>query len=450
MRRRNTLSLAVVLILLGAYVYFFELEKRGKEKFNKLLDFKEEEAEEISLSYPHQEIRFKKESSGTWKLTQPVQAPADESTIGSILSSLSTSDIKRTLEEKPNAEDLKGFGLDKPHVKVSITLRKGKALPPIIVGGKTPMGNSAYVQRGSEPRVLLTSTSLLSSLQKRLNDFRDKKIIDLKENDVRQFALNGTSGETVLTKRGGEWFIDKPRPYRADQAEVKGMLSTIRNTLAQDFLEASPSELKKYGLDKPRLQVTISSGEKEGRQEIYFGNKREGKNEVYLVLDSKQTVYTVYESVLKQLNKEVNALRDKEVFAFSRDNVFKLGIQTPKDSLILAKGEKEEWQMEAPKKTMIKPAIADDYLAVLTKIRAKGFVEDEPRDIKKYGLDSPSLKISLADREGKNLGTLLVGHRGGDGYYARREGNPSVFLLNESSYQQLNKQLSDFLQEEKT
>ncbi|MGH7771024.1 MAG: DUF4340 domain-containing protein, partial [Candidatus Binatia bacterium] len=258
-----------------------------------------------------------------------------------------------------------------------------------------------------------------------------------------------TKGEFALIKKEGDWFIDKPKPCRADQNEIKGILSTIRNLSARDFLEDSPSDLKKYGLDKPRLRVTAFMGEKEGQREILFGNKRDGKDEVYLVLDSKGTVYSVQENVLKGLDKDLIALRDKEILSFPSDKIAKVQIQTPKELLILTKGEKEEWKLEAPKTGKAKQGAVADYLTGLRSLRAKGFAEDEPKDIKRYGLDSPPLKISLEAKDGKNLGTLLLGNKTGEDYYLKREGSPTIFTIEEFSYNRMSKQLTDFFEEEK-
>ncbi len=449
MRLRNTLLLAIVLIILGAYVYFFEFQKGSKEKTQRLLNFKEEEAESIILNYPQQEIRLQKEPLRRWKITHPLEMAADESTIRGILAALSTNEVKRTVEEKPSAADLKNYGLDNPEVKVTLSLRNGIALPPIFVGGRTPLGNSVYVRRGAEAGVLLTDASLRSNLERKLNDFRSKKILELRDEAVKQLALKGSQGDFALSKKGDVWFIDQPKYYRADQAEVQGILSIIRSISAQDFIEESPSELKKYGLDKPRLRVTVFMGEQEGAREIRFGNKREGKEEVYLVADSKGTVYAVHESVLKQLEKDLTALRDKEILSFRQDQVAKAQIFTPKESVALVKGEKEKWRVEGPKKGKAKQGAVPDYLTFLNHLKAKGFADDEAKDLKKYGLDSPSLKISIVDKNGKNLGTLLLGSKIGTEYYAGREGSMTVYTVDEFSYNQLNKRLTDFLEEEK-
>ena len=449
MRLRNTLFLVCAFILLAAYVYFFELQKEAKEKTEKLLNFKAEEVEGLILNYPQLEIRLQREPPGRWKIAHPLEVAADESTVSSILSALNTSEVKRTLEGKPSEADLKNYGLDMPEVKVLVSLRNGVALPPIFVGGKTPVGNSAYVRRGTEAGVFLIDASLRSNLEKKLNDLRDKRIIDFREEAVKQLVLKGAKSEFTLNKKGEIWFIDGPNSYRADQTEIKGMLSAIRNMSAQDFVEESPPELKKYGLDKPRLKVAVFMGEQEGHREILFGNKREEKDEVYLVSDPKGTVYTVHESVLKQLEKDLTALREKEILSVRLDQAARLQITSPKETLALAKGEKGEWRVEAPKKGKAKQGVVADYLTLLSHLRAKGFADDEAKDLKKYGLDSPSLKISVAEKDGKNLGTLLLGSKAEIEYYAAREASPTVYTVDESTYNQLNKQLTDFLEEEK-
>jgi hypothetical protein len=311
-RRLKTLILAVLLIALGGYVYFFELSKGDKGKSEKLLDFKQDEAAAIDLTYPNRAIQIQKDPSGKWKLTQPARADADDSSVGSLLAALAASDVKRTLEKKPGAADLKSFGLEPPAVKVSITLKNGLTLPTLAVGAKTPLGDSAYARRGSDPGVYLTDGSILLTLE-----------------------------------------------------------------------------------------------------------------------------------------KEPNQLRDRTFFVFPRDQVTKIAITTPKQALTLAKGEKEEWTLEAPVKKTAKTEAANEYLSALARLRAKTFADDQPADLKQYGLDRAPLKISLDGKDGKNLAALQVGGKSADGYYVKAEGSPAVYTIDEISYSTLGKQPADFAAEEK-
>jgi len=446
---RHTLLAGAIFVLLGAYIYFFELSKGDQDKSQRLLSFNQDDVESIALAYPEQEIQLKRNDSGRWRMTHPLQVPADESTISNVLSALSTSEVQRTVEEKAGPEELKNFGLDKPQVKVAIGLKRGGSLPPLLLGAKTPVGNSTYVKRETEPRVLLTSGLLSSSFEKKLYDFRDKKIAELKESEVKQLTLKGTQGTFVLTKKDQAWFIDQPKSYRADQGEIQGMLAGLSGMFARDFLDGPRLDLKKYGLDHPRLQITLDMGQKEGRREILFGGKAEGKEEVYVALNSEATVYTVLDSVFKVLDKGLTALRDKQILPVAQEKVAKLRIyHDPNDSIVLLKGPKEEWMEEAPKTGKIQQRGVADYLTALGALRAREFAADEPKEIKKYGLDPPSLRVSLEGKDGKSLETLLVG-RSREGYYAKREGSPTVFAIDESSYQRINKHRNDFLAEEK-
>jgi len=442
---RNTLLLAIVFILLGIYVYLFEL-KKSEDKGERLLDFKADEVEGLTLTYPTEEIRLKKMPAGKWQITHPLSAPADESTIGNLLSLLNTSEVKRTIEERPTPEDLKNFGLDQPQVKVAVTLRKGKALPPILVGGKSALGYSVYVRRGSESGVLLTSASVLSNLEKKPADLRDRTILDFRGDAVKRLSLEGAKGSFALTQKGAEWFLERPRPWRADQAEVKGMLSTLRRMSAQDFLEGSLANLKKYGLDRPRLRVTVFEEEKDARHEILFGHRRQEKNQVYVALNPEGRVYTVPESVFKELDKDLLALRDKEVFPFARDQVVKLSIHRPGETLILVPGERGEWRVEAPKKAKASKEGVAAYLAALSDLRANGFASDDLKDTKRYGLQPPSLRITLAGKDGKNLAGLFLGGKIQGRYYAQREGRPTIYAIEESAFHLLDKRLTDFLE----
>lgn len=441
---RNTLLVAAIFLLLGAYIYFYELPKGDKEKSQPLLSFKQEEVEGVTLTYPEQEIQLKKEASGRWKMTHPLQVPADESTISGILSALSTTEVKRTIEENAGPEALRNFGLDKPQVKISIGLKGGGSLPPVLIGAKTPVGDSTYAKKDTEPRVLLTSGLLSASFEKKLYDFRDKKILDVTEKDVRQLTLKSGQGTIVLVRKNDGWFIDKPQPYRADKAEVQGILANLSGMFARDFLESSRLDLKRYGLDRPSLQIGLEMAEK-GRREILFGDKRQGKDEIYVTVEPGRTVYTVLESTLKIFAKDLAALRDRQVLAFAQNEVAKLQIDRPREeSVVLVKGPEGEWTETTPKTEKLQQQAVTAYLASLGALRAKGFAQEEPKEIKKYGLEPPAVKISLADKDGKNLETLVAGQSQG-GYFAKRASGPTVYAIDESSYNQMNKGRENFL-----
>jgi hypothetical protein len=89
-----------------------------------------------------------------------------------------------------------------------------------------------------------------------------------------------------------------------------------------------------------------------------------------------------------------------------------------------------------------------DYLTILSRLKAKGFASDEAKTAQQYGLDRPSLKITLGGDDGKQLGALLLRDGANAEYYAKREDNPTVYVIEEFFYRQLDKRAGDFLGEE--
>lgn len=186
MRPRNTAALAALVAILGAYIYFFERQREAPGKSEKLLVFKAEEAQAIVLNYPELEIRLQRDPQGQWRIVRPLEAAADDAAVGAVLSALRASEIKRAVHEAPSPADLRKYGLDRPEVKILITLRDGAALPPVALGARAPVGDSLYLRRGADPAVLLADASPLASLkEKDLYSRLSKQLADFLEEEKK-------------------------------------------------------------------------------------------------------------------------------------------------------------------------------------------------------------------------------------------------------------------------
>ena len=302
MRLRNTLLLLGVFIILGAYIYLFELNRDIGEKGEKLLDFAEEDVEAIVLIYRDQMIGLNRKPSGKWMLTQPLQAPADEPVIHGILTALNISEVKRIIEERPSKKDLAAFGLDNPWVKLLITLKKEKTLPAILVGEKTPVGYSAYVKRANEAAVLLTSSSLRATMEKELFDFRDKGILRVDPERVTKIELQTEKVSLVLVRSdGGDWRLAAPQNKEVKQAAVSAYLKTLTRLRATGFADNKPESLKKYGLKSPLLKISLEGKASETLGTLLIGENARG--ELYAKKVGKPTVYIIDRFSYTQVNK---------------------------------------------------------------------------------------------------------------------------------------------------
>jgi len=300
-RRRNTLILAVLLAALGGYVYFFERAKDPKSE--RLLDFKADEAAGIDLAYPERTIQLRKDATGKWKITQPFQAAADDSAVRNLIAALAAADVKRTLEKKPGAADLKSFGLDPPAATATLTLKSGLTLPQLAVGAKTPLGDSAYVRRGGDPAVYLTGGALVFALEKEPKELRDKTILAFSLDQASRLQIQTTGQALVLVKgEKGEWTIAAPLNKAAKADAVTGYLAQLAGLKAKTFAGDQPADLKKYGLDRAALKISIDGKEGKSLATLRVGNK--SADGYYATAEENPAVYTIDERSYNILRKQ--------------------------------------------------------------------------------------------------------------------------------------------------
>src|SRR5207248_11603730 len=86
-------------------------------------------------------LQLAKSNSGEWQITQPKQLRADESAVSGVLSTLSSLNSERMVEDK--ASDLKNFGLDHPTLEVDLGEKDNKS-QKLLIGDDTPVGNAVY------------------------------------------------------------------------------------------------------------------------------------------------------------------------------------------------------------------------------------------------------------------------------------------------------------------
>src|SRR5690242_19915505 len=100
---RSTIALLVVLVGLGAYIYFVSWKQpdtpdSGK-KLDKVFATQADKIEEIKISAVSGEAATAKKEGGSWKLTEPVATAADDSELSGITNALTSAEIQRVVDE---------------------------------------------------------------------------------------------------------------------------------------------------------------------------------------------------------------------------------------------------------------------------------------------------------------------------------------------------------------
>ena len=131
----------------------------------------------------------------------------------------------------------------------------------------------------------------------------------------------------------------------------------------------------------------------------------------------------------------------KKIFAVQGQDITAVTIKRPDQEIQLVR-EGRDWRLEQPIKERADALTANAFLAALSQMRLTRDLGPE-KDLKNFGLDQPPLVVSF--KVGDKSYTLDVGKKspGGQGYYAKRDNDPQVLLIDPSTRESLDRSLSD-------
>ena len=136
----------------------------------------------------------------------------------------------------------------------------------------------------------------------------------------------------------------------ADSGAVRRLIDALQNERVTKFVEDVASNLPKYGLDKPHLQLTFSSFASENTAETKAGEepfatlafgKEDGDN-VYARLTDEPFVVAVRRGLVDQISTDPLQWQELSIFKFKPEEIHRLSIMTDKE-LSLERGENNQW-----------------------------------------------------------------------------------------------------------
>lgn len=306
MRWRSLGLLVLILAALGAAYYGMETKGilSGSDG-NRLFQAEEKDVEQIAITRGEARIVLKREGDG-WRLIEPVQATADGSEVVPLLHTLLEAREERRIEEAPT--HLADYGLERPSLQLSVTLKDGKTLPALLLGDLNPNGRSVYAKRPDQPAVFLATVIVRVRADRRPDDFRDKTLLALEPNQVAQVELVGKGQSISLSHAEGKgWEISKPIKARADAAVIGQLLWKIKDARVTAFVGSGPDAKRRYGLERPDLIVELKDAG--GVKRLLLKKAADPKIGLYAMAEPGEGVVTIDPAFLDSFPNGPNAFK---------------------------------------------------------------------------------------------------------------------------------------------
>lgn len=411
-----------------------EIAKKPEEfRDKKLTDLTTAQVTRVTLKSAAGEMELQKKGDH-WDIVKPLRARGDDQKIGDLIAQITTARIQTFVAD--DRGDLRVYGLAEP--RGSVTLfgtddKQGRMLQIGAVSEKQK--DQVYVRFSARNFVYTLPKKIEELLNTKPNDLRDKHLVRFDPNILDRITLEAPGkAKTVLARKGESWTITNRNNEPANSDEVKRLLDTLQNEQVAKFVDDVAADLTEFGLDKPQLQLTLSSFSSENTAEtaagehpfatVVFG-KVEG-DIVYTRLGDEPFVVAVRRSLLGNLFVDPLQWQTLVIFKFKPEEIHRLSILTNQE-LSLSRTANDQWSWVKGTGTIDQVNVRSliNTLASLHAVRWAGATTPQ------HGFEKPQLTITFTTSpDDKAVHKLLVGAAAGDGmWFARVDGRDGTFVL---------------------
>jgi Domain of unknown function (DUF4340) len=370
-------------------------------------------------------VTLAKNGSGNWQITAPKQFGADQSVVSGVISTLSALKSERLVEDR--APDLKRYGLDQPLVEIDLTEKDNKT-QKVLLGDDTPAGGAVYAMLAGDPRVFTVAAYNKSSVDKTLNDLRDKRLLPVDADKISRIELVKKNEEIEFGRNKDEWQILKPTPSRADNTEVSDLLRKL--TDAKMDLSGTEADNKDaatafaHATPVVTAKVTDESGSKE--LEVRKNQVGKDKDTYYAKSSVVDGAYKIGADLGEAVGKNVEDFRNKKLFDFGFSEPSKIELHNgPKAYFLVRSGE--DWWSNGKK---MDAESVESLVSKLRDLTARKFVDSD--------FTSSQIEATVTSHDGKRSERILIA-KSGDDYIAKRDNEPALYQLSSSAVDDIQK-----------
>jgi Domain of unknown function (DUF4340) len=365
-----------------------------------------------------------------WRITRPVALRADNDTVSEFLDRLTGQKVREFVAEAPATRA--AYGLERP---VRITIHTGRdkdrVSRTLLLGKVDAAKKGVYAMRGGEASVLLLPEEVWNQVPKNVGVLRNKSVVQLERDKIARIEIEGPKGTVAVAREGDQWKIVAPQLLAADQIEVGAVLTKLQDLRAQAFLSEDAAGIPRY-LAKPEVRVTLTD-QGSATTTVLLAPSREtrgGEPSAYAAVAGKGPVTLVEAKALADLGRSTNDLRDRRLLgALEPRDIKRVRVQAGGQAMVLERSGDTDWRVIEPAKGSANSSKVDDLLYTLRALRWKDIVAAEGQEPARYGLDSPSLEVTLFRSDGGEIATIQVGKREGDLAYVRTKAQPAVYSV---------------------
>jgi hypothetical protein len=289
----------------------------------RLLDFDPSSIRRIEAGWPPDgRAVLERSEDDEWQLVEPLESPADQETVQSLLSDLRFMRASDFLDE-PDAAATAALETSEFEVRLFGEAEEG-AEPPVFELTIGAASGEGRVARSSQAEILFSVPSeRLQDLPRRLAEYRYKDLAEFAILDAQklELAFASESEDTqeavvIVAVRGEQGWTSTPEPMQP--GKVARVVSELSRLEASDILaEAMDAEgLAGLGLSPPVTVVRVFGTEDDGSDRVLaelFLGRSDPERGIFARVPGRDTVYALEAGLAEHVPISLEAFRNRFV-----------------------------------------------------------------------------------------------------------------------------------------
>ncbi|MGN1183779.1 MAG: DUF4340 domain-containing protein, partial [Oliverpabstia sp.] len=273
MKKRGVILIGGVILLCLLLGVYFLMKNRNSQQTEETIQQEEKKISLISLENVSRisfmiegEITGWTKQEDIWSLDKDGDFPVDNDKIESIIYTLSAMAEERTLE---NIKNLKDYGLEDPVNIIEIQDEEGQS-ERVFVGNKNLSTGDTYLYLNDENTTVYTVENDINSLLE--GDLMDyaigEEMPSIISSTIKKIEVQKKDNSYILENAGDSstgWSVVDENGSRkaADSSAAGNLQSTAAGLSFQNYYSYHCTDWSAYGLDNPKMVVTVDYTETE-------------------------------------------------------------------------------------------------------------------------------------------------------------------------------------------
>lgn len=351
---------------------------------------------QLILSTNGTKIVLTRNKDKIWKITEPIQDRADSNIVTKMLETITT--LKK-FEIKENDTKGKDMGIDDGAVSLEI-FQDNEYTGKVTFGDETGLSGTVYANWSSNKvnDSFFCWAEARNEIDISFDKLRDPQLVKSLIEEIQEIEVSDETGASLSVIRKSEksdWIIDKPLNTGTDSKRINEWLSNIVNLTSQNFIDNSESITASY-FNSIYKSIKVKQFDDDEFMIIDFA-KSDTQNESYVrVTDRPGIIFNAGSEAIKSIDLNPNTIRDKRLIPFNPKSVIAMNIEAKPDYRVNLLQDNNGWQIvENSSKTKADRQRIYKILESLASEKVEEFVADAAGNLEPWGLNQPTLKISL-------------------------------------------------------